>query len=93
MALHINNPEVERLARELARLEGETLTSTIRSALERSLAARREQAKPFASVEEALDWTSAWRREAGLPVASQDGWTKEDWDSLWPIGISEPDRA
>lgn len=33
MALNIKNPEVERLAAELARLTGETKTETIRRAL------------------------------------------------------------
>lgn len=34
MTLNIENPEVERLAAELARLTGETKTETIRKALE-----------------------------------------------------------
>lgn len=39
MALNIKNPEVERLADELAQLTGETKTETVR----RALAARKEQ--------------------------------------------------
>ncbi len=43
MALYIQNPEAERLARELAALTGETITETVVKALRERL--RRENAR------------------------------------------------
>ncbi len=45
MALSIKNPEVDRLARELAELTGETMTGAILQALRERL--RREQGKAY----------------------------------------------
>lgn len=41
MALSIRDPETDRLARELARLTGETMTQAIRTALEQRLGRER----------------------------------------------------
>ena len=46
MALNIKNPEVERLATELARLTGETKTETIRRALLERRARMRTRVDP-----------------------------------------------
>ena len=45
MALSIKNPEVDRLARELANLTGESMTEAILQALKERL--RREQGKAY----------------------------------------------
>ena len=45
MALSIKNPEVDQLARELARLTGETMTEAILQALKERL--RREHGKAY----------------------------------------------
>jgi antitoxin VapB len=43
MALSIRDPKTDRLARELARLTGETMTEAIRTALEERLGRERRQ--------------------------------------------------
>jgi antitoxin VapB len=53
MALNIKHPEVDRLARELARRRGESITEAVLSAIREQL--KREQAKTRApGVAEAL---------------------------------------
>jgi antitoxin VapB len=65
MALNIKNPETERLARELARRRGESITEAITAALREQL--RREQAKKRrpGMAHELLE---IGRRLAALPV-------------------------
>jgi antitoxin VapB len=67
MALSIRDPRTDRLARELARLTGETMTGAIRTALEERLGRERKQRERRA---EALadDLMVIGRRCAALPV-------------------------
>ena len=53
MSLNIKNPETHRLARELARRNGETLTAAITIALKERL--ERQKANPKAGLTEWLD--------------------------------------
>lgn len=92
MGIFIKNPEVERKARELAALEGKTLTAVIEEALDqrlagRSLAGRRPT---LAEMEAATD---AFRRAIGLDKIDVKPMTKQEWDDLWPTGIPEIDDA
>jgi antitoxin VapB len=43
MAFHIRDPETDRLARELARLQGNGITGAVKSALETKLAEERRK--------------------------------------------------
>jgi antitoxin VapB len=78
MALSIKTDEADRLARELARLHGETLTEAVTKALRERL--ERDRAKPstyeerLAAIEEAA---AEFRRNATdlSPV------TKAEWDA------------
>ncbi|MFI4973527.1 MAG: type II toxin-antitoxin system VapB family antitoxin [Caulobacterales bacterium] len=76
MALSIKTEEADRLARELARLRGETITEAVTVALREQCA--RERAAPadrearFRALQEFLDRTSG--EYDRRPV------TKEEWD-------------
>jgi antitoxin VapB len=80
MAILIKNPEVERKARELASLRGESITSALDGALEQALAgARTKKRKP--TLEEMRAATDRLHARAGIkgpfpPV------TKEEWDEI-----------
>jgi antitoxin VapB len=63
MALNIKNPEADRLARELAKRTGESLTQTVIKALRERL--RREAAKAPLSLKNEIMAIS--RRAAALP--------------------------
>ncbi len=47
MALHLKNPEVDRLARELASLTGETLTQAVRTSLAERLERIKRAERPW----------------------------------------------
>ena len=66
MALNIKNPEVERLARELAALTGETITETVVKALRERL--KRETAKTRVGLKDEIMAIS--RRTGRLPRRS-----------------------
>jgi antitoxin VapB len=67
MALSIRDPETDRLARELARLTGESMTGAIRAALEERLA--RERRRREADIERRRRAINAIvERFASLPV-------------------------
>jgi antitoxin VapB len=67
MALSIRDPETDRLARELARLTGESMTGAIRAALEERLA--RERRRREADIERRRNAINAIvERFASLPV-------------------------
>ena len=67
MALSIRDPETDRLARELAKLTGVTMTEAIRTALQERLA--RERSRRQTDVEQlAADLMAIGRRCAALPV-------------------------
>jgi antitoxin VapB len=92
MGIFIKNPKVERKARELAALEGKTLTAVIEEALDQQLArCSRPHARPtYAEMQAATD---EFRRKIGLDKIKVEPMTKKDWDDLWPTGIPEIDNA
>lgn len=55
MALHIRNPETERLAADLAKLAGETKTEAVTKALRERLARLRHEQPGGRSLAEDLD--------------------------------------
>jgi antitoxin VapB len=65
MALFIKNPEVDRLARELARRRGETITAAILAALRSEIEREKSRMRPPDRVEELMQIA---RRCAALPV-------------------------
>ena len=66
MALSLKDPRTDRLAREVARLTGESLTDAVRTALSERLARERlKRARP-ASLADELEAVA--RRVAALPV-------------------------
>ncbi len=76
MGLNIKNPETQRLARELARRNNETLTATITIALrERLERQKRPEANPKAGLAEWLDALSKRTAPAlqGLPPSDRIG--------------------
>lgn len=91
MAILIKNPEVERKARELARLQGRTITAALDAALDEALAAAPPQRrKP--TVEEMLEATRRYRERAGI-TGLQPPVTKADWDEINEIpGFHEGDN-
>ena len=70
MALNIKNPEVERLATDLAELTGESKTETIRQAL------LERQARLRFRVSE------AGRRERNRRFLEREGWSRVPEDQL-----------
>jgi antitoxin VapB len=67
MALSIRDPETDRMARELAKLTGVTMTEAIRTALQERLA--RERARRHADAEQlAAELMAIGRRCTTLPV-------------------------
>lgn len=66
MALNIDDPEVDRLARRLADLTGESMTEVIRVALLERLNRTQRQRKPRELLVKELREIS--RRSAALPV-------------------------
>lgn len=62
MGLHIDDPEADRLARELAELTGDPLDKAVTEALRERLAKQQEIARVLAEVREIQE------RVASLPV-------------------------
>jgi antitoxin VapB len=93
MGIFIKNPEVERKARELARLTGKTLTSVVEEGLDRQLADARRVSRKGRTLEEVHEVTERFRRRSGLDQVAYRPFTKADWDALWPTGIPEIDEA
>jgi antitoxin VapB len=91
MGIFIKNPEVERKARELAKLTGKTLTSVIEEGLDRQIAEARRGASTKPTFEELHQATERFRRAIGLDKITPEPMTKADWDALWPTGIPEID--
>lgn len=89
MAILIKNPEVERKARELARLRGQSITAVIDGALDRALAEAKPTRRP--AVEEMEAATERLWQDAGIkgplpPV------TKAEWDEINEVpGFHEGD--
>jgi hypothetical protein len=93
MGIFIKKPEVERKARELARLRGQTLTAAIEEALDRQLStvgAKPQRRRTVAELEAA---TERFRKKIGLDRVEVKPMTRKDWDALWPTGIPEIDDA
>jgi len=65
MALSIKNPETERLARQVARETGETLTHAIEQALAERLARLKGRRRKRATIEKLMEIV---RRVDALPV-------------------------
>lgn len=55
MALHIRDPETDRLARELAELQGAGITEAVRSALEDKLLAERKKLPLMERIKDITD--------------------------------------
>jgi len=66
MAILIKNPDVERKARELASLTGQTITAALDGALDRELAAVRPPPRRKPTVEEMIEATHRFRKAVGL---------------------------
>ncbi len=66
MAILIKNPEVEKRARQLAALTGETLTQAIDLAVKQRLAKTRPPVTKARTLEEMIAATDAFRRAVGL---------------------------
>jgi antitoxin VapB len=84
MAILIKNAEVEKRARELAALTGQTLTSAIGEAVKLRLEQERAKPKRRPTVEEILAATDDFRRKVGLDKHKLDV-TKADFDELWDM--------
>jgi antitoxin VapB len=93
MGIFIKNPEVERKARELARLTGRTLTGAIEAALDQRLSELPPPPSRRPTLEEMRVATDEFRRISGLDKAPYRPFTKAEWDALWPTGIPEIDEA
>jgi antitoxin VapB len=94
VGIFIKNPEVERKARELARLTGKTLTSAIAGALDQALASEESKPRGRPTFEEMKAATEEFRRTVGLDKVKLNV-TRADFDALWEIpGVdSEFDRS
>ena len=92
MAMFIKNPETERKARELAALDGATLTGAVDRALEEALARRRAE-RPERTLESMIAATERFHAACGGLKPDLPPMTKKDWDDLWPTGIPEIDDA
>ena len=84
MSVFIKNPEVERAARELARLRGVSLTEAVGGAVELALEAERAKPRRRPTVEEIMAATDEFRRATGLDKCKL-GVTKADFDALWDL--------
>jgi antitoxin VapB len=76
MALHIRDPETDRLARELAQLQKSGITQAIRSALEAKLAEERKKVPLSERIRDLQDEVASWP-ETGLAA------DKAFYDSLY----------
>lgn len=77
MAMNIKNPETERLARELAKRTGESLTLAITVAVKERL--ERQKPNPKAGL---TDWLEELSRETA-PLMNDGRTTKELFDELY----------
>jgi antitoxin VapB len=77
MAMNIKNPETERLARELAKRTGESLTLAITVAVKERL--ERQKPNPKAGL---ADWLEELSRETA-PLMNDGRTTKELFDELY----------
>jgi antitoxin VapB len=88
MAILIKNPEVERKARELASLRGQSITAVIDGALDKALAEAQPKRRKL-SLEEMIAATDRMHERAGIK-APLPPLTKAEWDELNEIpGLAE----
>jgi antitoxin VapB len=92
LGIFIKNPEVERKARELARLRGVTLTDAVGQALESALSSEAAKIQRRPTFDEMVEATERFRRKAGLDKRKLKI-TKADFDALWEIpGLEDSER-
>ena len=84
MGIFIKNPEVERKARELARLTGQSLTAAVDKALDEALVEQQriETARRRPTLEQMIAATDEFRRKTGLDKLKLNV-TRADFDALW----------
>lgn len=82
MAMFIKNPETERKARELAALDGATLTRAVDRALEEALARRRAE-PPVRTLESMIAATERFHAACGGLKPDLPPITKADFDALY----------
>jgi len=88
MAILIKNPEVERKARELASLRGESITSALDGALDKALAEAQPKRRKL-SLEGMIAATDRMHERAGIKTPLPP-LTKAEWDELNEIpGLAE----
>jgi antitoxin VapB len=84
VGIFIKNPDVERKARELAKLTGQSLTAVIGQALDRELAAEHAKPRRRPTLEEIRAATDEFRRLSGLDKTKLNV-TRADFDALWEV--------
>ena len=84
MGIFIKNRGVEQAARELARLQGKSLTEAVGGAVQSALAAEKAKPRPRPTVEEMIAATERFRKAIGLDKRRLNV-TKADFDALWEI--------
>ncbi len=82
MAFHIRDPETDRLARELARLQGNGITGAVKSALEMKLAEEHRKVPLMERIKPITDKIAA-APDTGLKA------DKAFFDELWGQGDEE----
>jgi antitoxin VapB len=90
MAILIKNPDVEKRARELAALTGETLTAAIDGSLKLRLEQERAEPRRRRTLEEMIAATEEFRRAIGLAEGEKLHITRADFDEINEIpGLAE----
>ena len=79
MAFHIRDPETDRLARELARLQGNGITGAVKSALEAKLVEERRKVPLMERIKDITD-EIATAPKTGLKA------DKAFFDDMWGQG-------
>jgi antitoxin VapB len=92
MAILIKNAEVERRARELAALTGESLTGAIDEAVKQRLEQEKAKPRPRPTMEEIMEATHRFRRAVGLDKRKVNA-TKADFDAMWAESEGLEDRS
>jgi hypothetical protein len=89
MSMFIKNPDVERAARELARLRGTSLTEAVGQALEHALALELDTPRRRPTLAEMKAATDRFRKAIGLDNRKLNA-TKADFDALWEVPGFDP---
>ena len=79
MAFHIRDPETDRLARELARLQGNGITGAVKSALEAKLVEEQRKVPLMERIKDITDEVAA-APKTGLKA------DKAFFDDMWGQG-------